>query len=126
MLRAPIASEVVVMLVGHHEILKSQLRNQGFCVLTASTGEEALDLSRQFVDTMALITDMDIGSIGAVELYSQIRKQRPQTQVLFISSQTDRLPEPPPGAEILEAPFRMADFLDKLQVVLPGSVHLRN
>src|SRR5215467_2436175 len=79
-------SEVVVLLVGEHDSgLEVLLRQAGLCVLTATTGDEALDLSRRFVDNLVLVIDIDIGEMSGSELYRQIREHRPETPVIFIA-----------------------------------------
>jgi two-component system alkaline phosphatase synthesis response regulator PhoP len=115
---ALISTEVVVLLVGQHGELQSWLQQAGFCVLTAATGEEALELSERFVDDLALIADLDLGVMTGVELCSRIRAQRPQTPVLLIAGQTQEVLVP--DVQVLRKPLLPWEFLDKVGSLLRG------
>src|SRR5664279_878048 len=65
---------------------KALMRSGSYHVLTASSGEDALDLSRNQTDNIdILVTDIDMGKMSGIELYGHIREERPETMVLFIS-----------------------------------------
>src|SRR5580765_9016273 len=72
-------------------------RDQSYRVMTASCGEEALDLSRNRSERIdILITDIDMGKMSGIELYGHIKKERPETGVLFISAVAHGILESPP------------------------------
>ena len=94
-------------------------RDQSYHVMTASSGEEALDLSRNRSEKIdILITDIDMGKMSGIELYSHIREERPETEVLFISAITHRIRESLP---VLQKPFMPQQFLAKVAEVLSMS-----
>jgi DNA-binding NtrC family response regulator len=81
-------------------------RDQNYHVMTASSGEEALDLSRNRSDGIdILITDVDMGGTSGIELYEHIRNERPETAVLFISAIAHRIRESLPDCAVLQKPF---------------------
>ena len=118
---------VHVLLVDDHPQLRNLLsnlleRDGGFHVTEASSGEEALDLSRNRSDRIdILITDIDMGGMSGIELYTQIRKERPETPVLFISANVDRILVSLPKCSALEKPFRARQFVAKVEEVLSRS-----
>ena len=91
-------------------------RDHSYHVITASSGEEALDLSRNRSERIdILITDIDMGKMSGIELYRHIREERPETGVLFISAMTHRIVESLP---VLQKPFLPRQFLEKVAEVL--------
>ena len=122
------ASKVVhVLIVDDQPQLRNLLtnllqRDGGFHVTEAASGEEALDLSRNLSDRIdILITDIDMGEMSGIELYTQIRKERPETPVLFISANVDRILVCLPKCSALEKPFHARQFLAKVEEVLSRS-----
>jgi CheY-like chemotaxis protein len=66
------------------------LRKQGYTVLEAANGREALRIAREFADEIHLVlTDVIMPEIGGKVLVSQIMTARPNTRALFISGYTD-------------------------------------
>jgi CheY-like chemotaxis protein len=119
------ASKVVhVLIVDDQPQLRNLLtnllqRDGGFHVTEAASGEEALDLSRNLSDRIdILITDIDMGEMSGIELYTHIRKERPETAVLFISADVDRIHESLPECSVLEKPFRARQFVAKVAEML--------
>ena len=118
------ARAVKVLLVDDHPQIRNLLanvlrRNRIYHVMTASSGEEALDLSRNRSERIdILITDIDMGSMNGVELYRHIREERPETAVLFISATADRIRESLPECPVLEKPFDARQFVAKVVEVL--------
>ena len=91
-------------------------RDQSYHVITASSGEDALDLSRNRSERIdILITDIDMGKMSGIELYRHIQEERPETSVLFISAIAHRIPESLP---VLQKPFLPQQFLEKVAEVL--------
>ena len=94
-------------------------RDQSYHVITASSGEEALDLSRNRSEKIdILITDIDMGKMSGIELYRHIREERPETEVLFISAMAHRIGESLP---VLQKPFMPQQFVAKVAEVLSMS-----
>ena len=109
-------------------LLANLLKRHGsFHVMTASSGEEALDLSRNHSEKVdILITDFEMGRVSGVELYRHIRDQRPETAVLFISASADRLRELLPECPVLEKPFSPRQFVASVAELLSTSRKVRS
>jgi DNA-binding response OmpR family regulator len=91
-------------------------RDRSFHVMTASSGEEALALSRNRSERIdILITDIDMGGMSGIELFTHIREERPETEVLFISAMAHRIRESLP---VLHKPFMPRQFVAKVAEVL--------
>ena len=87
--------------------------------MTASSGEEALELSRNCHDRIdILITDIDMGGMSGIELYWHIQEERPETEVLFISAMAHRIGESLPECPVLQKPFMPRHFVTKVAEVL--------
>ena len=97
-------------------------RDQSYHVMTASSGEEALDLSRNHSDRIdILITDINMGGMSGIELQRHIREERPETAVLLISSLAYRIGESLPDCPVLPKPFMPGHFVAKVAEVLSAS-----
>jgi two-component system cell cycle sensor histidine kinase/response regulator CckA len=91
-------------------------RDRSYQVITASSGEEALDLSRNRSERIdILITDIDMGEMSGIELYTHIREEPPETEVLFISAMAHCIRESLP---VLQKPFKPRQFVAKVAEVL--------
>src|SRR6185369_9015397 len=101
------SSSTEVLLVDDDPQLRTLLakllsRDQSYRVMTASSGEEALDLSRNRSEKIdILITDIDMGKMSGIELYRHIREERPDTGVLLMSAMVHDILEVP----MLQKPF---------------------
>jgi two-component system response regulator HydG len=67
------------------ELLKARLNKRGFEVLTAPSGEEALDLLEE-EDVDAVITDLNMPGMSGIELCERLVEIRPSVPVLVITS----------------------------------------
>jgi two-component system cell cycle sensor histidine kinase/response regulator CckA len=95
------------------------LKEERYQVLTAGSGEEALDVSRQCPDKIdLLITDIDMGKMNGIQLYRHIREERPDTAALFISGKADGFRDSLPQCPLLEKPFPLGKFVQTVQEVL--------
>lgn len=112
--------EVNVLLVDDEpqirNLLERVLMKAGsYHVLTASSGEDALDLSRNQTDNIdILVTDIDMGKMSGIELYRHIREERPETMVLFISGKGKFFRNSLPEGPLLEKPFSLREFMAKV------------
>ena len=70
--------------------LRQVLAQQGYTVLSAVNGEEALDLAMAYSgDIHLLITDVVMPGMGGRELAERLSRERPSMRLLFISGYTD-------------------------------------
>jgi two-component system cell cycle sensor histidine kinase/response regulator CckA len=71
------------------EILKETLEHQGYTVLAAPGGQQALDLARRCEGTIDLVvTDVVMPGMSGYELVSQLVVERPGLRVLYVSGYT--------------------------------------
>ena len=82
--------EVVILVVDDEVIVRNIvqriLTKEGFAVLAAADGEEALELFQTFPDTIdLLLTDIDMPRLDGFQLAKRLRLQKPEVKTLFIS-----------------------------------------
>jgi CheY-like chemotaxis protein len=99
------------------------LERQGYTVLEAGGGIEALDLYRRKAERIALlVTDMVMPGMSGRELVERIRPLRPDLQVLYISGYTDddlvRQGLLGPHERFLRKPFAGADLARAIRLHL--------
>jgi two-component system cell cycle sensor histidine kinase/response regulator CckA len=88
----PQGTETVLLVEDEEQvraILKQILENQGYNVLSASHGEEALAISQEPGDIQLLITDVVMPQMSGRELAERVVAGRPSLRVLFMSGYTD-------------------------------------
>jgi two-component system cell cycle sensor histidine kinase/response regulator CckA len=108
---------------GIRALVRKILRRQGYEVLEASNGDEALIVCQQHAGTLdLLITDVMMPQMGGRELVDRMREQCSGMKVLYVSGYTD---DPsiysgnfPPGTAFLQKPFTLGSLLDKVKEVL--------
>ena len=72
------------------KLAKSLLEGHGFHVLTASSGEEALERARQHSAPIdLLLTDVVMPGINGRVLAERLQGTRPTTKILYMSGYTD-------------------------------------
>jgi DNA-binding response OmpR family regulator len=99
------------------------LSDAGYRVLSAATGQEALDLAGLHGDAIALLlTDVILPDINGRSLSDRIHTERPGVRTLFISGYTSNvishhgvLDE---GVELLEKPFTRQQLLGRVREIL--------
>ncbi len=101
------------------------LGGQGYRVISASSGEEALELIRRHSEPIhALITDALMPGMGGMTLAKRLRELLPATKVLFISGfaeDTGILSElPRAGEDYLQKPFGLKELAEKVRRLLNG------
>jgi CheY-like chemotaxis protein len=105
------------------EITREVLENNGYTVLPASGGDEALRIATQHTGPIALLlSDLVMGGLGGHALAKRLGQSRPQTRVLFMSGYTaDSLHQqgaPEEAMPILEKPFHAEALLRRVREVL--------
>jgi PAS domain S-box-containing protein len=110
---------------GIRALVRKILRRQGYEVLEASNGDEALIVCREHPGTLdLLITDVMMPQMGGRELVDRLREQCRDMKVLYVSGFTDDASiyagNFPPGTAFLQKPFTLGSLLDKVKEVLAG------
>ncbi len=117
-------------------LMGRDLQEQGFTVLKASSGEEALHHCQRYVGPIHLLladiflpaedqpstNDSQTPSVHGLDLARQVTALRPHIQVLLISGRTDEeifsLGGIKPGTPFLKKPFSSDTLIRKVREVL--------
>jgi two-component system cell cycle sensor histidine kinase/response regulator CckA len=103
------------------------LRNKGYKVIEARSGESALDLIRDTAEPIdLLITDVVMPHMDGPGLVREVRELNPEMKVIFISGYTEdafrqRL-DSDIGIEFLPKPFSLKELAAKVRDVLAAGV----
>ena len=123
----PLGSETVFLVEDEPSVrrMASQvLREQGYTVLESTNGVEALRVAEKHAseELHLLLTDVVMPLMGGRELAEQLRKQHPETRVLFTSGYTEEADghQDPlqSGSNFIQKPFTPATLALKVQEVL--------
>jgi PAS domain S-box-containing protein len=107
------------------EMTRSVLDEEGYQVLVAGDGDEALRVSEGFAGPIDLmITDVVMPGPSGPETANRVRAGRPNTRVIFVSGYTaDALGDQNalgPGTRFLQKPFKPDDLTAAVRAVLAG------
>jgi PAS domain S-box-containing protein len=120
------ATETVLMVEDQEEVRNfavAALEEQGYRVLEASNGREALLMAERHPDTIALmITDVVMPGMHGRELAQQVAPWRPQMKVLYVSGYPADVIAPQgllePGVHYLPKPYTSERLSAKIRTVL--------
>ncbi len=123
------ATETVLLVEdeeGVRRVSREFLETRGYTVLEAASGEEALDMIRQHQGAIhAVLTDMIMPGMNGRSFVEQLRIQRPEIKVLFMSGYTEKGMSSSdllvPGSAFLEKPFHGDDLAKKMRELLSGN-----
>src|SRR5207244_6275034 len=92
------------------ELFRRVLQGQGYTVLEAENGVQALQLAEQNLDRIdLLLTDMIMPRLGGRELARRLAHLRPGLKVLYVSGYADEAVALQgvfePGTDYLQKPF---------------------
>jgi len=105
------------------ELAADILREQGYHILEASRGEQALEKSKNYRGNIELmITDVVMPGMSGKELAKRLKIERPKMKILFISGYSDevvtRKGTKQEKFEFLQKPFLPDKFLDCVRNLL--------
>jgi PAS domain S-box-containing protein len=123
---APKGTETVLLVEdesGIRELAGEFLRRQGYSVLHAVDGNEALRIAGGHEELIhLLVTDMAMPNLGGKELAQRLRQVRPQIKVLFMSGYPDHpgLADGDVGGPttLLQKPFSLDTLAQKVRTLL--------
>jgi PAS domain S-box-containing protein len=128
---APKGTETVLVVEdqdGIRDIVRESLRRNGYKVLIAVDGNEALQMAASYPDPIhLLVTDLVMPNIGGRELAQRLMPQRPAMRVLFMSGYSEQsamdIEETGASALILQKPFSLDALARNVRRVLdePGT-----
>ena len=101
-------SRIVILVADDEELVRNMIavivRSDGYHVLIASNGVEALDLSRRYRGHIdLLISDILMPSMTGIELAKVLTIERPTIKVMLVSGSTEGLI--PAGCHFVAKPF---------------------
>ncbi|HVW08649.1 MAG TPA: response regulator [Bryobacteraceae bacterium] len=120
-LRTPDVTAPTILVVDDDSVLRYAicrfLSQQGFQVLAAADGDEALKISRDHGPHIdLLLTDLHMPRMTGRELIDIVALERPQTRSLLMTGDNRRLPTP-----ALRKPFELDDLLVEIVALLVKS-----
>src|SRR5579863_6187290 len=123
---APKGTETVLVVEdqdGIRDIVRESLRRNGYKVLIAVDGNEALQMAASYPDPIhLLVTDLVMPNIGGRELAQRLTPQRPAMKVLFMSGYSEHsaldIEETGVPATVLQKPFSLDALARSVRRVL--------
>jgi len=116
--------ETIILLAEDEALVRNliqlMLTKEGYAVLSANDGQEALELSELFKDPIhLLLTDVRMPRMDGITLKERVRAQRPEIKVIVMSGETANIIaiENTPDA-FLRKPFIPPTLLKCVQRVL--------
>jgi two-component system cell cycle sensor histidine kinase/response regulator CckA len=108
---------------GIRALVRKILRRQGYDVLEAANGEEALAVCAEHGAAIdLLVTDVIMPQMGGQQLVNRLHEQGRDMKVLYVSGYSDDpaiyARELPAGTAFLQKPFTLGALLDKVKEVL--------
>jgi PAS domain S-box-containing protein len=106
---------------GVRAVTAAMLKELQFTVIEADNGSHALDIVDRQPDIDLLFTDIVMPGMNGFELGRLARERRPHLPVLYATGYAASYTAPEKGADVLAKPYREADLLGKLRVLLTTS-----
>lgn len=97
------------------------LRKDGYFVVEASNGAEALAIIEQTGRVDLVVTDVVMPVMKGTELAQRLREQFPTLRFIFVSGYVVH-DELGPNAELLQKPFLKGDLLKRVVAVLSPAI----
>ena len=106
-------------------IARRALEQNGYTVLEAANGEEALQVARKGGEGIrALVADLVMPGMSGKALAEQMKKERPKLKVLYMSGYSPEAQDPQTllvdGAQFLAKPFEPDDLARSVRRLLDG------
>jgi two-component system cell cycle sensor histidine kinase/response regulator CckA len=100
-------------------LVTTVLKRQGYTVIEASNGSEALERGLEYsLPIHLLITDVTMPLLSGVELVRQILPLRPSMKVIFITGREREDVPQGRGVSFLEKPFTLRGLLAQVEWVM--------
>ena len=107
------------------ELAETMLGAAGYAVVSASSGERALELLDGGKKIDLLFTDVIMpGGMNGLQLAERVRERRPETPILITTGYMEELPSPTGRTQpldVLSKPYRQEELLSRVRAILPGA-----
>ncbi len=103
---------------GVRRLAERILRHDGYQVVVAADGAEALALARQMRHLTLLISDVVMPGLSGVELAEHLRAEQPGIKLLLMSGMTGSALPPGYNGAFLSKPFRAAELSASVRELL--------
>lgn len=105
---------------GIRMLMRLGLQSQGYLILEARGGEEALQISRQTRTPIdLLVTDVMMPRMNGPELAERLSRANPNLKVIFISGdRSDTVLDLNQQKVFIQKPFSVADLVKKVRTLL--------
>jgi PAS domain S-box-containing protein len=108
------------------ELAEAFLQSQGYRVLGAQSGEEALEMVERYGDIDLLFTDIIMpGGMNGLQLVERMRERQPDLPVLLATGYMEELPRHSTASgtiNILTKPYRQAELAERVRIALEKTV----
>jgi two-component system, cell cycle sensor histidine kinase and response regulator CckA len=108
------------------QLARRFLEPEGYHVIEASHGLEAVALLAGGTALDLLVADLDMPELEGIEMVRRIRATRPNLPVLYVTGNINRLMDERhvlcDGEAFLEKPFDAAGLLEAVSLILYGTV----
>jgi two-component system, cell cycle sensor histidine kinase and response regulator CckA len=94
------------------------LKMEGFKVLQANSGREAIKIAEKQPGLDLLITDIVMPEMNGAEVSREIIRSNPGLKVLFMSGDSGQFSASDSGAQVLQKPFRLEKLNEKIRALL--------
>ncbi|MEW6372037.1 MAG: histidine kinase famiy protein [Pseudomonadota bacterium] len=106
------------------ELAESMLGAAGYAVVSAPSGERALELLEEDRKIDLLFTDVIMpGGMNGLQLAERVRERRPETPILITTGYMEELPSPTGRTQpldVLSKPYRQEELLSRVRAILPA------
>ncbi len=106
------------------ELAETMLGAAGYAVVSASSGERALELLDGDKKIDLLFTDVIMpGGMNGLQLAERVRERRPDTPILITTGYMEELPSPTGRTQpldVLSKPYRQEELLSRVRAILPA------
>jgi PAS domain S-box-containing protein len=105
------------------ELAETMLESAGYAVVSAPSGEQALNVLDEGAEIDLVFTDVMMpGGMNGLQLADQVRTRRPGTPILVTTGYMDELPAARgQRLDVLGKPYRQEDLLARVRAILPAS-----
>ncbi|XYJ11318.1 histidine kinase famiy protein [Telluria sp. B2] len=107
------------------ELAESMLGAAGYAVVSAPSGERALELLDGEHRIDLLFTDVIMpGGMNGLQLAERVRERRPETPILITTGYMEELPSPTGRTQpldVLSKPYRQEELLSRVRAILPAA-----